>query len=139
MLRPDASAPVVVKTSLPFTGNLLCQGEKRKHHHHGTPPFSVCRPTPTSQSKKRYGVYHFLGNQENRVYTIGPERRVYTIEASDPEKEEKEGFHSGGVYFFLPLRWSKTRVLKTDTLRVETRVLKTLACRNGFWTSFKQW
>ena len=23
--------------------------------------------------------------------------RVYTMEASDPEKEQKEGFHSGGV------------------------------------------
>ena len=36
------------------------------------------------------------------MYTIGPERRVYTVEASDPEKGEKEGFHGGGVYFFLP-------------------------------------
>ena len=44
----------------------------------------------------------FLGKQVKMVYTIGPERRVYTIEASDPEKEKKEGFHGGGVYFFLP-------------------------------------
>ena len=36
------------------------------------------------------------------------------------------------------LRWAKTRVLKTDT-RVEPRVLKTLACQNGFQTLFKQW
>ena len=35
--------------------------------------------------------------------------------------------------------WAKTRVLKNRHARVETRVLKTLACRNGFWTSFKQW
>ena len=34
------------------------------------------------------------------MYTIGLERRVYTIEASDPEKEKKEGFHSGGVHLF---------------------------------------
>ena len=42
----------------------------------------------------------FLGKQGKRVYTIGPERRVYTIEP-DPEKEKKEG-RRGGVYFFLP-------------------------------------
>ena len=28
---------------------------------------------------------------------------------------------------------------KSRHVRVETRVLKTLACRNGFWTSCKQW
>ena len=28
---------------------------------------------------------------------------------------------------------------KNGHARVETRVLKTPACRNGFWTSFKQW
>ena len=33
---------------------------------------------------------------------------------------------------------AKTRVLKTGHARVETRVLKTLARRNAFWTSFKQ-
>ena len=47
----------------------------------------------------------FLGKQGERVYTIGPERRVYTVihhRASDPEKEKKEGLHVGGVYFFLP-------------------------------------
>ena len=36
------------------------------------------------------------------MYTIGRERRAYTIEASDPEKGKKEGFHGGGVNFFLP-------------------------------------
>ena len=41
----------------------------------------------------------FLGKQRKRVYNIGP-RRVYSIEASDPEKE-KGGFHRGGVYFLL--------------------------------------
>ena len=54
------------------------------------------------RSKKSCGVQHFLGKEWKRVYTIGPERRVYTIEASDPEKEKQEGFHGGGVYFFLP-------------------------------------
>ena len=42
----------------------------------------------------------FLGKQGKRVYTIGPERRVYTVEASDLEKEKKEGFHGGGGTFF---------------------------------------
>ena len=46
-----------------------------------------------------------LGKQGKRLYTIGPERRVYTIEASDPEKEKMEGFHGGGVFF---LRCPKT-------------------------------
>ena len=41
-----------------------------------------------------------LGKQGKRVYTIGLERRLYTIEASDPKK--KEGFHGGGVDLFLP-------------------------------------
>ena len=30
-----------------------------------------------------------LGKQGKRVYTMGLERRVYTIEASDPEKEKR--------------------------------------------------
>ena len=43
-----------------------------------------------------------LGKQGKGLYTIDPERRVYTIEAADPEKEKREGFHGGGVYFRLP-------------------------------------
>ena len=42
----------------------------------------------------------FLGEQGERVYTIGPERRIYT-DASDPENETNEGFHGGGVYFLF--------------------------------------
>ena len=37
-----------------------------------------------------------------------------------------------------PLMGENAR-FKNGHARVETRVLKTLACRNGFWTSFKQW
>ena len=33
----------------------------------------------------------------------------------------------------------RKRAFKNGHARVETRVLKTLACRNGFRTSFKQW
>ena len=80
------------------------RGKKSIHHHRGTSLFSVCRPTPRSQSKKSYGVYHFLGKTRERVYTIGPERRAYYHKASDPEKEKKEGLHGGGVYFFSSLQ-----------------------------------
>ena len=58
-------------------------GEKRSiHHHRGSPLCSVCRPTPRSQSKKSYGVYHLRGKTREKgiLYTIGPERRVYTID-----------------------------------------------------------
>ena len=86
----------------------LCHSGEKEY----TPPpwhpsfLGLSCPTLTSQSKKSYGVYLiFLGKQGKRVYTRGPERRVYTIEASDPEKEKKEGFHGGGVYFFLPCHW----------------------------------
>ena len=76
--------------------------------HPGFPWFSslfvvsaVCRPTPRSQSKKNHGVYHFPGKTRERVYNIGPERRVCTIEASDPEIEKKGGFYTvGGVCMF---------------------------------------
>ena len=41
----------------------------------------------------------FLGKQGKRVYTIGAERRVYTIEPQTRKKKKKEGLHGGGVYF----------------------------------------
>ena len=56
------------------------------------------------QIQKKAIVYTiFPGKRGKRVYTIGPERRVYTIEASDPEIEKKEGLHGGGAYFFFPV------------------------------------
>ena len=67
------------------------RGTKSIHHHRGTPPFSVCRPTPRSQSKRSYGVYHLPGKEGKRVYTIGPERRVYTVEPQTLRKK-KGGF-----------------------------------------------
>ena len=70
---------------------ILEQG-KKEYSTTVTPLFLVCCPTPRSQSKNNYGVYFFLGKQGKRVYTIGPERRVHTIEASDPGKEKKGGF-----------------------------------------------
>ena len=68
----------------------LSRGKKSIHHHRGTPPFSVCHPTPRTQSKKKLlRIPPSFGKQGKRIYTISPERRVYTIEASNPEKEKR--------------------------------------------------
>ena len=77
------------------------RGKKSIHHHCGTPFFSVCRPTPRSQSKKRYGAYHFLGETREKGIHHRSGKKGIHHEASDPEKK-KQGFHGGGVYFFLP-------------------------------------
>ena len=90
--------PVQMRTmSLQFRCNNTkpVNREKKKY----TPPpwdplFSVCRPTPRSQSKKNYGVYHFLGKTRekgihHRTYGIGPERRVYTIEPQTRKKKKR--------------------------------------------------
>ena len=61
--------------------------KKSMHHHLGTSPFSVRRPTPRSQSKKSYGVYHLLGENKGKGIHHRSGRRVCTIEASDAEKE----------------------------------------------------
>ena len=44
----------------------------------------------------------FLGKPWKSVYNLGPERKVYTIEASDPEKEKKGGFPRWWCILFLP-------------------------------------
>ena len=75
---------------------------KSMHHHRGTPPFSVRRPTPRSQSKQSYGIYHFLGKQGQRVYTIGPERMVYTIEPQTPKKKKRRVSTVVVYTFFFP-------------------------------------
>ena len=43
-----------------------------------------------------------LGNQWPRVYTIGPNTGVYTIEAADPEKEKGEVSTVVVCTFFSP-------------------------------------
>ena len=60
-------------------------------------------PDPeVAEQKKSYVVYLFPGKtREKGVYTNGPEGRVYTTEASDHQKEKKEGFCGGSVYFFF--------------------------------------
>ena len=82
--------------------------KKSIHHHRGTLPFSVCRPTPRSQSKKIYGVYHFPGKTREKGIHHRSGKRGIHHRASDPEKEKKEGFHGGGVYFFLPAKKLRT-------------------------------
>ena len=114
-------------TFLPTIGSFLLtielgQGSKKSIHHHRGTLFSVCRPTPRSQSTKKAILYTivFLGKQGKRVYTIGPERRVYTIEASDPEKEkqkkQKRRASMVVVYtFFFPAKGGKPRKVPRST------------------------
>ena len=78
-------------------------GEKKSiHHHHGTPlSRSVARPRG-HRGKKAMVYTIFLGRQGKRVYTIGPERRVYTIEPQT-RKKKKRRVSAVVVYtFFLP-------------------------------------
>ena len=82
--------------------SVTCRGRRSIHHHRGTPLFSVCRPNPRSQSKNSYGVYHFPGKTRERGIHHRSGKKGIHHEASDPEKEKKEGFHGGGVYFSLP-------------------------------------
>ena len=59
------------------------------HHHCGTTPFSVCRPTPRSQSKQRYGVYHFHGKTREKGIHHRSGKKGIHHRASDPEKEKR--------------------------------------------------
>ena len=58
---------------------------------------SVARP-PGHRAKKNY----VPGKTRGMVYTIGPERKIYTIEASYPEKE-KGGFLQWWCIFLSPV------------------------------------
>ena len=66
--------------------------------------------------------------KRQRKHQNNPGNPSLQIYQGNPKNQGKEGLG----------RWAETRFLKTDA-RVETRVSKTLGCRNGFWTSFKQW
>ena len=67
------------------------QGKNSIHHHRGTPPFS--------QSKKTMVYTILLGKQRQKVYTIGPERRVYTV---DPQTLKKRVSMVMVYAFFFP-------------------------------------
>ena len=71
--------------------SVCCRGKKSIHHHRGTPLFSVCRPTPRSQSKKRYGVYHFPGTTREKGIHHRSGKKGIHHRASDPEKGKKGG------------------------------------------------
>ena len=83
-------------TSINWSCGTHSRGKKSIHHHRGTPLFSVCRPTPRSQSKKNYGVYH---SWENKGKGYTPQVRKKGIHLR-PGKRKKDGFHGGGVFFF---------------------------------------
>ena len=109
---------------------MMSKGKKSIHHHRGTPLFSVCRPTPRSQSKKCYGVYHFPGKTREKGIHHRSGKKGIHHEASDPEKEKKKGFHDGGVYFFLPAR-SQLEILSKENV-VPMRITSTI----NFHTTF---
>ena len=70
------------------------------------PLFSPSVARPRGHRAKKAMVYTiFLGKQGKRVYTIGPERRAYTIEPQTRKKREKKGGVSTVVVytFFVPL------------------------------------
>ena len=57
------------------------QGKKEYTPPPWDPSFLGLSPEPEVTEQKKAMVYTiFLGKQGKRVYTIGPERRVYTIE-----------------------------------------------------------
>ena len=74
------------------------RGKKSIRHHRGTPLFSVCRPTPRSQSEKSYGVYLFRWKTREKGIHHKSEKKCIHHRTSDPEKEKKEGLHGGGVH-----------------------------------------
>ena len=63
--------------------------EKRVYTTTAGPLFSPSVARPRGHRAKEAMVYPiFLGNQGKRVYTIGPERRVYTIEPQTRKKKK---------------------------------------------------
>ena len=65
-------------------------GEKRVYTTTVAPLFSRSVDRPRGHRAKKAMVHTILlGKQGKRAYTIGLERREYTIEASDPDKEKR--------------------------------------------------
>ena len=83
----------------------------------------------------------FLAKQGKRVYTIGPERRVCTIEASDPEKvlRRKEGFCDDGVYFIGESFWNPNPHIQGEHMSKHLAAkLSSLPCFEAFLVIFCQ-
>ena len=65
-------------------------GEKRVYTTTAGPLFSRSVTRPRGHRAKKAMVYAiFLGKQGKRVYTTGPERRVYTIEPQTRKKKKR--------------------------------------------------
>ena len=82
---------------------ILSREKKRVYTTTVAPPLSWSVARPRGHRAKKAMVYTiFLGKQGKRVYTIGPERRVYTIEPQTL-KREKRRVSTVVVYtFFFP-------------------------------------
>ena len=81
-------------------------GEKRVYTTTAEPLLSRSVARPRGHRAKKAMVYTILlGKQGKRVYTIGQERRVYTIEPQT-RKNKKRGVSTVVVYtFFFPAGW----------------------------------
>ena len=64
---------------------------------HPPPPGPPPDPNATEQKKPRRIPCPWEIREKSTHHKLG--REVHTIEAAELEKEEKEGFHGGGVYF----------------------------------------
>ena len=65
--------------------------------------------------------------------------RRYVMHKSPKSEIQTKIFADIGKILANDFAKFRPSILKNGHARVETRVLKTLACRSGFWTSCKQW
>ena len=91
--------------------------EKRVYATTVGPLFSRSVARPRGHSKKSYGVCPFPGKQGKRVYTIGPERRVYTIEPQTQKKKKKGGSPPWWCIFFpFPVNFVSRNALQCSLI-----------------------
>ena len=95
-------------------------GENREkksiHHHRGTPLFSVWRPTPSSQSKRNYGVYHFPGKTRDKAIYHRSGKKGIHHRSSDPEKKKGGSPRWWCILFSFPGREEKLQTLTLSPL-----------------------
>ena len=63
-----------------------------------------------------------FGEQGKGVYTIGPERRVYTIEASDPEKEKRRVSMGWCIVFFSAKKCPGENITYPEMIHLNVRL-----------------
>ena len=96
-------------------------GEKRVYTSTVAPLFSRSVARPRGHRAKNPMVYTiFLGKRGKRVYTIGPERRVYT-KRPQTRKKKKRRVSTVVVYTFFFLEIQCRRVVKTETKKLQKR------------------